>query len=316
MRDRAITTMKIKTQERLLACGMTAALLFILGLIATWVELRSQPPKLRQLSLTESFASVTSRPSSAPPSVAKPAAPAPRRRTPQMPESIQSERSISAPAQRVLPATLQLQQKGIPLKSAHRDIGETSVAVAARVSRASSALIPSQHAQMQQNLRRMPRAVAEVTGRADPPDMSPGIERPPRANRVLKTEEAKKIIQWIRLTESDLPPGIKRHVGYQPGNLSATALLEYEGEPWEIYLMARMPSEELHVVIVRGSATYYVVDPSFKRDGRRFRLGVARRSDGQITGVTSEEYAASSSEATVHYDVFLAWWDELRLTLQ
>lgn len=188
--------------------------------------------------------------------------------------------------------------------------------VTARVSRASSALIPSQHAGMQQNLRQAPRAVAEVTGRSDPPDMSPGIERPPRANRVLKTEEAKKIIQWIRLTESDLPPGIKRHVGYQSGNLSATALLEHEGESWEIYLMARMPSEELHVVIVRGSATYYVVDPSFKRDGRRFRLGVARRSGGQITGVTSEEHAASSSEATAHYDVFLAWWDELRLTLQ
>ncbi len=80
--------------------------------------------------------------------------------------------------------------------------------------------------------------------------------------------------------------------------------------------MARMPSEELHVVIVRNSATYYVVDPSFKRDGRRFRVGVARRSGGQITGITSEEHAASSSEAVLHYDVFLAWWDELRLTLQ
>ncbi len=310
--------MKIKIQERLLACGMTAALLFILGLIATWVELRSHPPKLRQLSLTESFASVISRPSSAPPSVTKPVAPVPRRRTPRMPESIQSERSVSAPTQRVLPATLQLQQKEIPLNSAHRDIGETSVDVTARVSRASSALTPSpsQHAGIQQNLHQAPRTVAEVTERSDPSGMSLGIEHPPQANRVLKTEEAKKIIQWIRLTESDLPPGIKRHVGYQPENLSATALLEYEGEPWEIYLMARMPSEELHVVIVRSSTTYYVVDPSFKRDGRRFRVGVARRSGGQITGITSEEHAASSSEAVLHYDVFLAWWDDLRLTLQ
>ena len=310
--------MKIKTQERLLACGMTAALLFILGLIATWVELRSQPPRLQQLSLTESFASVTSLPSSAPPSVAKPATPVLRRRTPRILESIQSERSVSAPTQRVLPTTLQLQQKNIPLESVHRNIDGTSVAVTARVSHTSSALSPSvsQHAEIQQNLRQTPRAATEVTGRSDPPNMSLGIERPPHSSRVLKTEEAKKIIQWIRVTESDLPLGIKRHVGYQSGNLSATALLEYEGEPWEIYLMARMPSEELHVVIVRGHATYYVVDPSFKRDGRRFRVGVARRSGGQITGITSEERAASSSEATVHYDVFLAWWDKLRLTLQ
>ena len=308
--------MKINTQERLLACGMTAVLLSMLGLIATWVELRSQPRKLKQLSLTESFASVTRLPSSAPPSVTKPATPALRRRTPRILESIQSERSVSAPTQRVLPTTLQLQQKEIPLESAHRNIDGTSVAVTARISHISSALIPSQHAGIQQSLRQAPRAAAKVTGRSDPPGMSLGIERPSHANRVLKTEEAKKIIQWIRVTESDLPPGIKHHVGYQPGNLSATALLEYEGEPWEIYLMARMPSEELHVVIVRGNATYYVVDPSFKRDGRRFRVGVARRSGGQITGITSEERAASSSEATAHYDVFLAWWDKLRLTLQ
>ena len=308
--------MKIKTQERLLACGITAALLFILGLIATWVELRSQPLKLQQLSLTESFASVTSRPASTPTSVAKPATPVSRKRNPRILESIQPERSVSAPTQRILPTTLQLQQKEIPLEPAYRDIGGTSVAVTARVSHISPALIPSQHAGIRQNLRQAPRAATEVTGRSEPPGMFLGIERPSHASRVLKTEEAKNIIQWIRITESDLPPGIKRHVGYQPGNLSATALLEYEGKPWEIYLMARMPSEELHVVIVRGNATYYVVDPSFKRDGRRFRVGVARRSGGQITGITSEERAASSSEATAHYDVFLAWWDKLRLTLQ
>lgn len=197
-------------------------------------------------------------------------------------------------------------------------MGRASIDVPARVSQTSPTLSPSesQYGKIRKNLRQTPRAATEVAGRSDPPNNSPKIQRPSHANRVLKTEEAKKIVQWIRVTESELPPGIRRHVGYQPGNLSATAFLEHEGESWEIYLMARMPSEELHVVIVRGNATYYVVDPSFKRDGRRFRVGVALRSEGQITGITSEERAASSSDATAHYDVFLAWWDALRLTLQ
>ena len=120
----------------------------------------------------------------------------------------------------------------------------------------------------------------------------------------------------MRLTRSELPRGIQRHVDYQPGNLSASATIEHANEIWEIYLMARMPSEELHIVIVRGEASYYIVDPSFKREGRRFRLGVVRRSGGEITGITSEERAASSAEVSLHYEVFLAWWDKLRLTLE
>ena len=88
------------------------------------------------------------------------------------------------------------------------------------------------------------------------------------------------------------------------------------GELWEIYLMARLPSEELHVVIVRDLRTYYVVDPSFRREGRRFRVGVARRSGNVITAITSEERAASSHDAVLHYDVFLAWWDQTQRMLQ
>ena len=139
---------------------------------------------------------------------------------------------------------------------------------------------------------------------------------PARPERVLQNAEAKKIIEWMRLTRSELPRGIQRHVDYQPGNLSASSTLEQANEIWEIYLMARMPSEELHIVIVRGEASYYIVDPSFKREGRRFRLGVVRRSSGEITGITSEERAASSAEVSLHYEVFLAWWDKLRLTLE
>ncbi len=307
--------MTIQSQERLLACGMTAILLFLLGLIATWVELRNPSPQLKSFSLTESFAMASSRTSPTPPSTSEPVIPVLQKPNSKILESIETERRITAPSQRILPTTLQLEQSQAPLSADQREFGEASMSIKARVLSETSSLSLSQHERVQQNLRRGPRTATQVIGRSEPSSLSLTAERPTMP-RVLKTEETTEILRWMRLSESDLPPGIKRHIGYQQGNLSATSLLEYEDEIWEIYLMARMPSEELHVVIVRGSATYYVVDPSFKRDGRRFRMGVARRRDGQITGITSEERAASSREAAVHYDIFLAWWDELRLTLQ
>ena len=67
--------------------------------------------------------------------------------------------------------------------------------------------------------------------------------------------ETNAIVAWMRLSESELPPGIKRHVEYQPGNLTAVAELNHEGEAWELYLLVRMPLRELHVVIVRDDSS-------------------------------------------------------------
>ncbi len=316
--------MTAKTQEQFFACGMTILLLILLGLIAAWVKVHSDPPKLRPLSLTESFASVTGLPPT--PIPPKPAEPVPQRRMPEMLEVLVSSPSVTAPLQRTHPGDLQLQQVRTPLSARQRISGRTSVSLntaypdtltARAIPNTSALAVHGSHAvTAQQRPRQAPQTAMNVTGRANPSGTSLEIESLPVSTRVLEASEAKEIVQWIRVTQSELPPGIQRHVGYRPGNLTAAALLDHEGEPWEIYLMARMPSEELHVVIVRDSATYYVVDPSFQRDGRRFRVGTARRADGVITGITSEERAAASREAVRHYDVFLAWWDNLRLTLQ
>ena len=302
----------MKLQEHLLAYAMAAVLLLLMWLIAAWVEVQSHTPKLRTLALTESFETADIRPSNAVQNrLKKP--PMIQRRVPRIPESLQTGSTVLPPAQKTLPNTTHLKQAPIELHTAPRSFEAVSAAVVAKSDNLISRVSPQKS---QPDVRRdLHRNTMEVTERQDAPRLSLEIQDHVPESRVLETEEAKKIIQWMRITESDLPPGIRYHVGYQPGNLSSSAHLEYQGEVWEIYLMARMPSEELHVVIVRGDATYYVVDPSFQRDGRRFRVGTAHRSGGEITGVTSEERAASSTDAVLHYDVFLAWWDQLGLTL-
>lgn len=303
----------MKLREHLLAYAMVAVLFLLLWQIAAWVEVRRHTPRLRTLALTESMEVVSFRP---PETVQGRIenSPSVQRRIPRMPESLQVESTILNPEPQTLSSTTHLKQTHVELYARAGTIETSSVAVETRTHSHALRLLPTKP-EPSSAVIDVHRNTMEVVKRPESPHAS--LEIPDRIpeSQVLKMAEAKKIIQWMRITESDLPPGIRNHVGYEPGNLSSSAHLEYKGETWEIYLMARMPSEELHVVIVRGDATYYVVDPSFRRDGRRFRVGTAHRRSGEITGIISEERAASSADAGLHYDVFLAWWDEMRLTL-
>ncbi len=313
--------MKTKTQERILVGAMTAIVLLLLWILAAWAEVHSHTSRPRALTFAESHAPILSSLSTPTPNETIPVAPVVQRRTPELPESIKSERSLVIPNRSVQSSALQVQPNRTALNPVRRRVQMSSTSVSSRGHSKSSnieAREPSRSEQLQPKRRHSPQFVTAVPERQQPPTVV--LEREHQSsepmNRVLQAEEARAIIQWMRITESELPSGIKRHIDYQPGNLSSVTHLEYEGDLWEIYLMARMPSEELHVVIVKGNLTYYVVDPSFKREGRRFRVGIARRSGNEIIGITSEERAASSTDAVLHYDVFLAWWDKMQLTLQ
>ena len=119
------------------------------------------------------------------------------------------------------------------------------------------------------------------------------------------------ILDWMRLTPGELPAGIRRHMDHTQGNLTARAQL---GQ-YELYLMARVPLKEIHIVLADEQTTYYLVDRSFQKEGRAFRVGTARRTSGMITSIFSEERAASHTEAALFYDIFLHWWEREKLRL-
>ncbi len=129
------------------------------------------------------------------------------------------------------------------------------------------------------------------------------------------TIELNEIMDWMRLAASELPPGIRQHVQPQSEDLTSQATFLHAGAVYEAYLMARVPLREIHIVLVRENQTFYLIDRSFQREGKSFRVGYARRSGGVITGVVSEERAAASPEARQFYRIFLGWWDEERLQL-
>lgn len=310
--------MSIQTKERALACAMTAVIILVLWLVAARVEVQSHTPELRELPIVEGFEPTVIR-SAASPSVPERSAtpPSVERRIPQITRTAPATPPVSTPVRQAAPTPLLRQEAGIKLEVSRPGAETPSAGVTARMRPQSIDITMQRWAQAAAQDARQTASIS-VAQRAAAPHTALQLENntPARPERVLQNAEEKRIIEWMRLTRSELPPGIQRHVDYQPGNLSASATLVQANEIWEIYLMARMPSEELHIVIVRGEASYYIVDPSFKREGRRFRLGVVRRSGGEITGITSEERAASSAEVSLHYEVFLAWWDNLRLTLE
>jgi len=116
---------------------------------------------------------------------------------------------------------------------------------------------------------------------------------------------ADNVIEWMQLQPATLPPGIQRHIGYRSGDLTAVATLKHDGTSYELYLMARRALRELHVVLVHNATSYYLIDRHFQREGRSFRTGTVRRINNRITGIVSEERAASSPEAVSFCPIFL-----------
>ncbi len=311
--------MTTKTRERLFAGGMTVGLLLLFWLLAAGVEIQRRSSNLRELTFSDGFKPAMTRHAPARPEITPESPTVVRRQVAVLPEGVNMHPSLLMPRQPIQTRKLEVQGHGIQLNPKARPFESQHTEIPQRPSPTSLLLSASSTTELSLIERTQPMLeTAALTERATTKKMtlSSRANTPKDTARILRTEESEKIVQWMQLSQSELPRGIKRHVEYQSGAVTSVASLDYGDETVEIYLMVRLPSQELHVVIVRGNSTYYVVDPSFKREGRRFRVGTALRTDGEITAITSEERAASHENARHHYDVFLAWWDQLNVTLQ
>ncbi|MDE2770860.1 MAG: hypothetical protein OXI44_06760 [Bacteroidota bacterium] len=232
--------MSTQTKEQALACAMTAVIILVLWLVAAWVEVQSRTPEIRELPIVESFESAVIR-STVSPSVPEESVTTPsvERRIPQMTHAASTTPQVSTPVRRAASSSVLRQEAGIKLEVS-RAATETSLAgVTTRMLPQSLEIKSERGVQAAEQHARQTSSIS-VTHRATAPNTALRMPTPARPERVLQNAEAKKIIEWMRLTRSELPRGIQRHVDYQPGNLSASATLEQVNEIWEIYLMARI----------------------------------------------------------------------------
>jgi hypothetical protein len=124
--------------------------------------------------------------------------------------------------------------------------------------------------------------------------------------------EADLLARWLRRNPSDLPVGVRVHVNFQPSFLTAAVPFTANGRRWDLYLMFNETLSELHIVLVEGERSVYLIDRGFQEQSRSLREGTVRRSGGEIIAIDSRTGAASSDRAQEFYNVFLSWWESAR----
>jgi hypothetical protein len=124
--------------------------------------------------------------------------------------------------------------------------------------------------------------------------------------------EADMLAAWMRSHAAELPIGVRVHMNYQPSFLTASAPFSSDGRQWELFLMFNESLREVHIVLVEGNQSVYLIDRGFLEQSRSLREGTVRRLDGQIVAVDSRTGAASSDRAADFYNVFLSWWEAAR----
>ena len=301
-----------RSHDRMLALALAGLVFILLWLGAGQAYLKRRPAELRLLPVEEGFALASAGESSYAAAAPQPALPQRRTIALERPERSQTDVLVSrrspsigrhlqaAPGEETAASSARRALQARPLLN--RNSGGLALEAEGPVEGT-----PEQSAADRPAMRAPTVARRETQGQR----VAGPAPRPHPAQPVAMDQ----ITRWMRLQPAELPPGIRRHVGYQPENLTATADWVQGGKVYEIYMLVRVPLRELHVVMVSGDETWYLVDRSFERQGRKFRAGNARREGGVITGVVSEERPAASIEATAFYKIFLTWWDQERLKL-
>lgn len=121
--------------------------------------------------------------------------------------------------------------------------------------------------------------------------------------------EADRLALWMRANPGELPIGVRVHVNYEPTFLTSTASFRDEGRNWELYMMFNESLRELHLVLVEGDRSVYLIDRGFQEESRSLREGTVRRTGGAIVAVDSRSGAPSGDRARDFYNVFLSWWE-------
>lgn len=138
---------------------------------------------------------------------------------------------------------------------------------------------------------------------------APTVEITEYESESFDGSEAARLGAWMRSNPAPLPVGVRVHMNYESTFLTSVAPFVSGGVRWELYLMFNDALRELHIVLVEGDRSVYLIDRGFQEQSRSLREGTVRRSNGSIVAVDSRSSAASGDRAREFYNVFLSWWE-------
>jgi hypothetical protein len=117
------------------------------------------------------------------------------------------------------------------------------------------------------------------------------------------------LASWMRQHSAELPVGVRVHLNYFPSLLTAAEPFQAGDRQFELYLMYNEALRELHIVLVEGDHSVYLIDRGFQARSRSLREGIVGRIEGEIMTVDSQRRAASDERAQEFYNIFLSWWE-------
>lgn len=122
------------------------------------------------------------------------------------------------------------------------------------------------------------------------------------------TFDIEGLIDWVRSHPDELPAGVRRLVRYRPTFLSSKSTFMVGQTQYELFLMCKEGVREVHIVLVDGQKSIYLVDRSFQKLNTYLSEGrVRRESEGEII-IRAQQIAAPIETAQEFYTLFLSWW--------
>jgi hypothetical protein len=154
--------------------------------------------------------------------------------------------------------------------------------------------------------------VEAPTQRAGRDADAPDVELKAYEAESFESLEMDALAAWMQQHADELPVGVRVHLNYLPTFLTASEPFAAGDREFELYLMYNEALRELHIVLVEGDRSVYLIDRGFQAQSRSLREGTVRRVDGEIMTVDSQRRAASGDRAQEFYNIFLSWWEAAR----
>ncbi len=141
------------------------------------------------------------------------------------------------------------------------------------------------------------------------------VERKEHTPELLEALQDKNIrrsliIEWMRRHPSELPPGIKQHLGHTDDTITSVdtlALEDLRAGTQVLYLMAYPAVQELHVILISEGRSFYFIDRGAQGEGHKFRVGEVLSSGGDIAGIVSEDSPLDSPDGSFLFQRIFAW---------
>jgi hypothetical protein len=155
-------------------------------------------------------------------------------------------------------------------------------------------------------------STAAPTGRSAVDDAATDVEIKEYEAENFNATEVGALSAWMRANPTELPAAVKVHLNYLPAFLTAVVPVVSGDRQFDLFLMYNESLRELHILMVEGDRSVYLIDRGFQAQSRSLREGIVRRMNGEIMTVDSQQRAASSGQAQAFYNIFLSWWEVAR----